>query len=80
MIAVASADIRKHLSTQVNALLGSSASHNALPGHLPGDSASQARVPLILERLHGASEGIPRMSVSRRSLPWIADGFPGLAH
>lgn len=53
--AVASADIRKHLSTQVKALLGSSAFHNALPGHLPGDSASQARVPLILERLQQLS-------------------------
>jgi hypothetical protein len=49
--AVASLDIREHLSTQVGALLESRAFHNALPGDLPGDSASQARVPLILEHL-----------------------------
>jgi hypothetical protein len=54
-VAVASADIRKHLSTQVRGLLESPAFHNALPGHLPGDSASQARVPLILERLQRLS-------------------------
>ena len=49
--AVASLDIRKHLSTQVRGLLESHAFPNALPGHLPGDSASHARVPLILGRL-----------------------------
>ena len=53
--AVASPDIRKHLSTQVKGLLESHAFHNALPGHLPGDSASQSRVPLILERLQRLS-------------------------
>ena len=53
--AVASPDIRKHLSTLVRGLLESHAFHNALPGHLPGDAASQARVPLILERLQRLS-------------------------
>lgn len=53
--AVASPDIREHLSTHVKRLLDSQAFHNALPGHLPGDSASQARVPLILERLQRLS-------------------------
>ena len=53
--AVASPDIRKHLSMLVRGLLESHAFHNALPGHLPGDSASQSRVPLILERLQRLS-------------------------
>jgi hypothetical protein len=53
--AVASLGIRKHLSTRVRGLLGSHAFHNAPPGHLPGDSASQARVPLIPERLQRLS-------------------------
>lgn len=53
--AVASAGIRKHLSAQVKALLQSSAFLNALPGHLPGDPVSQARVPLILERMRQIS-------------------------
>lgn len=53
--AVVSPDIREHLSTHVKRLLDSQAFHNALPGHLPGDSANQARVPLILERLQRLS-------------------------
>ncbi len=52
---VASAAIRQHLSMHVKGLLESHAFRNALPGHLPGDSASQARVPLILERLQRLS-------------------------
>jgi hypothetical protein len=53
--AVASSEIRKHLSAQVKALLQSSAFLNALPGHLPDDPVSQARVPLILERMRQIS-------------------------
>jgi hypothetical protein len=54
--AIASAEIRKHLSAQVKALLQSSAFLNALPGHLPGDPVSQARIPLILERMRQLSQ------------------------
>lgn len=30
----------------------------ALPGHLPGDAASQARAPLVEERISAIAEGI----------------------
>lgn len=53
--AVASPEIRRHLSAQMKVLLQSSAFLNALPGHLPGDSVSQARLPLILERMQRLS-------------------------
>ena len=53
--AVAPAEVRKHLSSQVKVLLQSSAFLNALPRHLPGDPVSQARVPLILERMRRIS-------------------------
>ncbi len=53
--AASSPEIRKHLSAQLKVLLQSSAFHNALPGHLPGDPVSQARVPLILARMQRLS-------------------------
>lgn len=53
--AVASPEIRRHLSAQMKVLLQSSAFLNALPGHLPGDPVSQARLPLILERMQRLS-------------------------
>ena len=53
--AVASPEIRRHLSAQMKVLLQSSAFLNALPGHLPGDPVSQARLPLILERMQHLS-------------------------
>lgn len=53
--AAASPDVRRRLSTQFQSLLQTPAFMNALPGHLPGDPASQARLPLILERLRQLS-------------------------
>lgn len=53
--AVASPEIRRHLSAQMKVLLQSSALLNALPSHLPGDPVSQARLPLILERMQRLS-------------------------
>jgi len=53
--AAASQDVRSHLSAQFKTLLQTPAFMNALPGHLPGDPASQARLPLILERLRQLS-------------------------
>jgi len=42
--------LRKHLTTRFAALMCEEDFLAALPGHLPGDAASQARAPLILER------------------------------
>lgn len=43
--------LRKHLMTRFAALLSDTDFMAALPGHLPGDAASQARAPLVMERI-----------------------------
>lgn len=44
--------LRDYVSEQITALLSDRIFINALEGYLPGDAASQARVPLLQERLH----------------------------
>ncbi len=43
--------LRKHLMARFAALLHDTKFVAALPGHLPGDTASQARAPLVMERI-----------------------------
>lgn len=43
--------LRGHLAERLAALLGDQRFLEALPGHLPGDAANQARVPLIRDRM-----------------------------
>jgi predicted nucleotidyltransferase len=45
--------VRAYLANEIGALMRNAAFIEALPGHLPGDEASQARVALIRERLLG---------------------------
>jgi len=48
--------LRRHIGTAVAQLLGSRGFLESLPGHLPGDAASQARLPDLrvkLEQLAG---------------------------
>lgn len=60
--------LREYLAAEVTRLLSTPAFVDALPGHLRGDSASQARLPLVQQRLrdiaagagqHGASAAMP---------------------
>ena len=44
-------ELRDFLVEAISKLLGTEAFREALPGYLPGDSASQARLPLVIERL-----------------------------
>lgn len=48
--------LRKHLMTRFAALLRDKNFVAALPGHLPGDAASQARAPLVVERITAIAE------------------------
>jgi len=48
--------LRAHLATCFAALLRDRKFTAALSGHLPGDAASQARVPLVMERITAISE------------------------
>ena len=48
--------LRKHLMARFAALLRDKNFVAALHGHLPGDTASQARAPLVMERITGIVE------------------------
>jgi hypothetical protein len=48
--------LRAYIVQEAGALLEESAFVEALPGHLAGDEASQARAPMIRERLHALSQ------------------------
>ena len=42
--------LRRYLSGQLDMLLASNEFLHALPGHLPGDAASQARLPVLVQK------------------------------
>ncbi|MEM1081958.1 MAG: hypothetical protein AAGH65_10295, partial [Pseudomonadota bacterium] len=48
--------LRKELADQFQALLGDPDFLAAVPGHLPGDAASQARVELVMSRIERLTE------------------------
>ena len=50
-IASANAALRAHLAKSIAILRKDPDFHAALPGHLPGDAANQARLPMVLARL-----------------------------
>lgn len=50
-VLVADAELRQYLAQQFAALLASRDFVDCLPGHLPGDSASQARLPALRSRI-----------------------------
>ena len=47
--------LRAYIAHEIGVLLQKPEFHQALPGHLAGDETSQARVPLIKERLRQLS-------------------------
>src|SRR6185312_12016786 len=44
-------ELRTYLAKEISSLLNTPQFIDALPGHLPGDSASQSRVPLVINTL-----------------------------
>jgi hypothetical protein len=50
-VGAAAPSLRSFIGTRIANLLADARFVDALPGHLPGDPASQRRVPLLLERL-----------------------------
>src|SRR5262249_37880913 len=46
-----SESVRKFVAERFEQLMADDAFREAIPGHLPGDRASQARVPIVEERL-----------------------------
>ena len=49
--ATASNEIREYLDDEIGVLLGTPAFFDSIPAHLKPDSASQARLPLVISRL-----------------------------
>jgi predicted nucleotidyltransferase len=50
-VRASSRELRRYLAHEFKLLLNNSHFIDALPGHLPPDAASQARIPIILRRL-----------------------------
>ena len=50
-LAAERSDLREYVSENIRVLLQLSAFRDVLPGHLPADDASQARLPLLVQRL-----------------------------
>ncbi len=50
-VAICETVLRKYLADEIGSLLGNAAFLEALSGHLPADETSQARLPIIRERL-----------------------------
>lgn len=50
--------LRRHLAVEFGHLLADARFREALPGHLPADSSSQDRVPMVIERM----ESIARLA------------------
>ena len=44
-------ELRTYIATEISSLLSTPQFLDALPAHLPGDSASQSRVPLVIDML-----------------------------
>jgi len=44
-------ELRNHLVARFRNLLDNNRFREALPGHMPGDEANQARVRIIIERI-----------------------------
>ena len=55
-VAVASVDLRHYLQEQFRRLTASEDFLDALAGHLPGDSASQARLPGLIRRVRALAQ------------------------
>ena len=45
-------ELREYLAKEMRALIEAPDFMDALPGHLPGDAASQAKLPRLIEKLH----------------------------
>lgn len=50
------ADLRRYITAEMNRLLGENDFRDALPGQLPGDAASQARLPELVRRMRAIAQ------------------------
>jgi hypothetical protein len=60
--------VRVYVSGSIEALLKTRAFMDALPGHLPGDAASQLRLPMLesrLRRIAAGNDDVPRARMAK---------------
>lgn len=50
-VRAAEESLRRHLAVEFRRLLADTRFREVLPGHLPADSSSQERVPMVIERM-----------------------------
>jgi hypothetical protein len=62
---LAPAQLRRFLAATIERWLDDPDFLSAVPGHLPGDAASQARAPLVLERLRAIAASASRKRPAR---------------
>ena len=62
---LAPAQLRRFLAATIDRWFDDPDFIAAVPGHLPGDAASQARAPLVLERLRAIAASAPRRRPAR---------------
>ncbi len=55
-VTASSVDLRSYLRIELGRLVTDERFLSALPGHLPSDSGSQARIPILLQRLRAITE------------------------
>jgi predicted nucleotidyltransferase len=65
-VAACETELRAYLAREVGSLLRNAAFTEALSGYLPGDEASQARLPIIRERLRLLTKGRQNKPLSAR--------------
>jgi hypothetical protein len=65
----APAQLRRYLATSIGRWLEEPDFLAAVPGHLPGDAASQARAPVVLERLRVIAAAVPARRPAGRGRP-----------
>src|SRR5258708_40091278 len=58
-VRASSDDLRADLAREFSSLIRDRSFIDALPGHLPPDPASQARIPILHERLQALTQRLP---------------------
>ncbi len=52
-------ELRDHVCNRIRDLVNTPQFIESLPGHLPGDAGSQARLPMLMEKLARLAQSTP---------------------
>jgi hypothetical protein len=78
-VSASSEGLRSYLGVEIGRLLTDGRFLSALPGHLPSDSGSQARLPILLQRLlaiagETTADGVSQLGTDRRRNAAVSGG------